>query len=481
MSYRLLSYVSSQLWAIRPDFGASIASVLARHAGGRRLADAEVRAAIDGAVAARHADPADLIGRAPVRMYDANADEWYTRQAAGGGWAAVGGAPMRKGGGKVAVIGVYGVISPRATMVDDMSGPGGTSIEALARRFDAAMADPDVKAVMFDHDSPGGNVIMVQEMAAKLRAARGVKPVEHISNGGMHSASYWLGSQADRGGLSISPSSELGSIGVYSIHEDVSEALAAEGVKVTMLVDGANKTLGNPFEPLSQGARDAIMVRVTQTGEQFRADVAKGRGVPLDTVRKGFGDGLFFGARDAVARGMADQVATFEEVVRRLVRGPVAQVSVPAGVAAHAAIDRAAAAGADVTDLERRLAATEQALSSFIGASAEAVKSAALVAEVSSIMAGPVTAPGLAAGSDAQSCASCEYFTTPSGGKLGACSRHDFTASADWVCEDWEASGDTADDAGEPADGPAEDVTVAAAMAAADATRKAARARLAAL
>ena len=81
--YRLLSYVSSQLWAIRPDFGASIASVLARHSDGVRLADAEVRAAIDGAVAARHGDAAAVLGRAPVRLYDPDADEWYTRPAAG--------------------------------------------------------------------------------------------------------------------------------------------------------------------------------------------------------------------------------------------------------------------------------------------------------------------------------------------------------------------------------------------------------------
>jgi hypothetical protein len=52
----------------------------------------------------------------------------------------------------------------------------------------------------------------------------------------------------------------------------------------------------------------------------FVADVARGRGVTVETVRSEFGQGRMVMARDAVKVGMVDRVATFDETLARMER-----------------------------------------------------------------------------------------------------------------------------------------------------------------
>src|SRR5207247_2106519 len=80
------------------------------------------------------------------------------------------------------------------------------------------------------------------EIGAKIAAARAVKPITALANGLMASAAYWLGSQADE--VVVTPSGEVGSIGVYQLHEDWSQNLAQEGIKVRALYAGKYKLEG---------------------------------------------------------------------------------------------------------------------------------------------------------------------------------------------------------------------------------------------
>ena len=52
--------------------------------------------------------------------------------------------------------------------------------------------------------------------------------------------------------------------------------------------------------------------------EMFVADVAKGRKVTVDAVRNGYGEGRELLASDALAAGMADRIATTENVVAEM-------------------------------------------------------------------------------------------------------------------------------------------------------------------
>jgi ClpP class serine protease len=73
----------------------------------------------------------------------------------------------------------------------------------------------------------------IPELAAEIRAARGKKPIVAVANYRAASAAYWLGSQADE--FVASPSADVGSIGVFAAHEDVSGMQEKLGVKTTLI------------------------------------------------------------------------------------------------------------------------------------------------------------------------------------------------------------------------------------------------------
>ncbi len=52
----------------------------------------------------------------------------------------------------------------------------------------------------------------------------------------------------------------------------------------------------------------------------FVKDVAKGRGVPVSTVRDSFGAGRMVGASEAVRLGMADRVGSLADTINRMQR-----------------------------------------------------------------------------------------------------------------------------------------------------------------
>lgn len=217
-------------------------------------------------------------------------------------------------GSSVAVIPIYGVIAQRMTLFGEIS--GGTSTERVAKSLRAALADSSVGSIVFDVDSPGGTVYGVQELASEIMAARGQKPMVAISNSLMASAAYWIGTAADE--LVVTPSGEVGSIGVFMVHEDWSKFYEEAGIKPTLIKAGKYKAEGNDIEPLSDEARDYIQGRVNDVYDEFVKAVAKGRGVNASAVKSGFGQGRVVGARDAVKMGMADRIETLDETVARM-------------------------------------------------------------------------------------------------------------------------------------------------------------------
>ncbi len=241
-------------------------------------------------------------------------------------------------GSLIAVINVMGVIAHHASQVDNISGPGGTSTARVGQSFDAAMDDPAVKAVVLHVDSPGGGVPGVQELADKIFAARGRKPIIAQVNSTAASAAYWIASQADE--VVVTPSGQVGSIGVYSSHKDVSAAAEKQGLKVTFFAWPPQKVDGNQFAPPSAEFTDKAIADVKTVYGDFRNSVARGRGVKPADVEAGFGKGGVELARNALKQGMVDRIATMEDRLRRGARMKPA----PAQARASAEIETFAAA-----------------------------------------------------------------------------------------------------------------------------------------
>lgn len=220
--------------------------------------------------------------------------------------------PKAQEPGFVAVIPVHGVILNRADSFDEVSGMVGCeTISSMLRR---AAADPDVKAILFDFDSPGGMVSGVPELAAEIAACP--KYTVAVANQLCASAAYWLMAQCDD--VVCSPSGEVGSIGVVSIHEDLSKAYDAAGVGHTIIKSSEFKYEGNPYEPLSDEAKSQMQADINAFDGMFVKDVAKGRGVSMAKVRADFGQGRTLLATDALKAGMIDRVGTIRQVAKDL-------------------------------------------------------------------------------------------------------------------------------------------------------------------
>lgn len=215
-------------------------------------------------------------------------------------------------GSAVAVIPVYGMLMHRGNM--DISGPSSCSTESLLQQLRQAVNDPGVRSIVFDIDSPGGDVDGVDELATEIYQARKQKKISAVSNCLCASAAYYLASQATE--VVASPSSLTGSIGVYTMHEDDSKALDNMGVKFTLIKFGENKAEGISTEPLSDSAREHLQEMVDTFGAMFEKAVARGRGLKQSEVHAKFGQGRVFDAKTAMRLGMVDRVATLDEVLQ---------------------------------------------------------------------------------------------------------------------------------------------------------------------
>jgi signal peptide peptidase SppA len=232
--------------------------------------------------------------------------------------AARGRGPQTTGG--VAVLPLRGLITPRASFFSILFG-GGAGLDSFRSQLREAVGDDDIAAIVLDVDSPGGSTDLLAETAAELRAAREVKPIVAVANTWAASAAYWLAAQADE--LVVTPTGEVGSVGVFTAHENWAKFEEEFGVETTLIAAGKYKTEGNRFEALSEDARNELQSIVDYYYELFASDVAKGRGASTAAVTgAAYGEGRMVRAKDAVGRGMADRVDTLEATIARVVKNP---------------------------------------------------------------------------------------------------------------------------------------------------------------
>jgi signal peptide peptidase SppA len=215
---------------------------------------------------------------------------------------------------KIALVGIYGGLTPRGSWY-------GSSLSGIATSVTRAADDADIAGIIADVDSPGGTVSGTAEAGAAFAYAATRKPVIAVVNTLAASAAYWIASQASE--LVISPSGDVGSIGAMVMHQDVSGWLEQIGLKMTLIRSEQSpmKNEAHPFAPLSDDARSFLQSRANAAGADFIKAVAAGRKVSQAKVREDFGQGRVFGAKEAIARGMADRVATLDQVIAGMVAG----------------------------------------------------------------------------------------------------------------------------------------------------------------
>jgi signal peptide peptidase SppA len=275
----VLAFVVDHPWALTDDWRPVIAGILARRLAGEA------------------ADP-DTI-QAAIKMRSER--------------------PGKSAEGGVAVIPIQGVIAPRMNLFSAIS--GGATFEGLTGDLHAALAQKP-KAIVLDVNSPGGNVAGAREFARELLKARAQVPIVAVAEHLMASAAYWVGSCATE--VVASPSALVGSVGVYTLYDDISAALEKVGIKRDVIAAGKFKGEGVDGGALTEDARAHRLATVEKYYGWFVDDVANGRGVSAVKVRTEYGQGRLLTSDAALAAGMVTRIATLSETLERFGVAPTA-------------------------------------------------------------------------------------------------------------------------------------------------------------
>lgn len=231
----------------------------------------------------------------------------------------------------IGILPIYGALAQRAGEITPDCIEL-TSYQRLGRTFDAMVADPDVRGILLEVDSPGGQVAGNFELARRILAARSKKPIWAHANEIALSGGYSLASAAER--LNVADSGIVGSIGVMMLHMSQADRDAKAGYKYTAIFAGARKVDMNPHFELGEDARARLQAMVDASYQIFVDVVVAGRGLTAEAVRAT--EAGLFSAKAALEARLVDGISTFAETLAALEARVKAVVASPgAGLAAH--------------------------------------------------------------------------------------------------------------------------------------------------
>lgn len=189
-----------------------------------------------------------------------------------------------------------------------------TSYESLSRTHDAAQNDPQVKALAWLFDTPGGMVSGVFDFADELYQARGNKPAVAVVSEMAASAGFLLASAV--GEIIVPRTGEVGSVGVVMQHWDFSAALEEMGIGQTYIYAGDHKIDGNPYQPLPKDVAARFQEEIDHVYNIFVDAVTRNRGMQREAVIGT--QALTYIGEKAVEVGFADRVEPTRDTLARL-------------------------------------------------------------------------------------------------------------------------------------------------------------------
>ena len=217
--------------------------------------------------------------------------------------------PMMVKSGDLAIIPVKGVIGSGLTELEKMM--GATDIEDVQEMLEEAERDPGVEMIIFDFDTPGGTVTGVPEMAARIRACN--KRTIGWTCKQSCSAGMWLMSQCDE--VYVSPSSVVGSIGVYIPIYDMKAAYAEEGITVDLIKAGWAKGAGYTGTSMTPEQRKLFQDDVDEMHKWFIADIKAVRTYADDADMQGQ---CWSGKKGAEKNLVSGLLNTFDDLLMAL-------------------------------------------------------------------------------------------------------------------------------------------------------------------
>lgn len=218
-------------------------------------------------------------------------------------------------GSAIAYIGGQGAVvnGPSST-----GGPFGGAVsmggDTIAKAFDDATKDKNVKAIVFRVSSPGGSPSASDQiLAAAERAQEAGKPV--VISMGQYAASggYYVSATADK--IVAMPTTITGSIGVFGGKVALEDTFAKVGYNIEgITIGGEYAGVFSPDTPFTESQRLAYRGQLQDIYDDFTSRVAKGRNLPLERVQE-IAKGRVWTGEQAKEIGLVDELGGFMKAV----------------------------------------------------------------------------------------------------------------------------------------------------------------------
>jgi len=206
-------------------------------------------------------------------------------------------AGLERGGDKVGVIEITGVISDAKNVIEQL------------RRFRSEAA---VKAIVLRIDSPGGAVGPSQEIFREVRKTSASKKVIASMGAVAASGGYYIAAGAD--GIVASPGSITGSIGVIMGYTNFEQILKKIGLVPVVIKSGEFKDTGSPVREMTSRERKLLQDLADKIHKQFIKDVALGRKMDVARVAE-LADGRIYTGEEAREIGLVDRLGNIQDSI----------------------------------------------------------------------------------------------------------------------------------------------------------------------
>jgi ClpP class serine protease len=211
----------------------------------------------------------------------------------------------------VGIIHITGVISRYASMFDDIC--GGTSTQNLAKCWTTAQERADIHSVVLNFASGGGEADGIHEFSEMVFKSRGNKPITAYVGSSCCSAAYWIASSADE--VVMDATARVGSIGtVISFRRSKSDENDTEIIEII-----SSQSPKKRLDPGTKEGRKSYQNEADQLADIFIDRIARNMHVDRETVLTEFGQGGVLVGQNAVDKGMAHRLGSYEDVISELV------------------------------------------------------------------------------------------------------------------------------------------------------------------
>ena len=186
--------------------------------------------------------------------------------------------------------------------------------EPVVEELNDYAEDSSVKAIVLRIDSPGGGVVVSQEIYNAVKNARkeGKKVVASMGTVAA-SGGYYVAAAADR--IVANPGTLTGSIGVKMEFANIEKLLEKIGVRGMVVKAGEYKDVGSPFREMSVQEKKLLQDVIDDVHSQFIKAVAEGRNMQEADVRT-IADGRIFTGRQALDLKLVDQLGDLADSIK---------------------------------------------------------------------------------------------------------------------------------------------------------------------